>query len=99
MAALIKMILNMRMLQAKEGIANLERHVSNIRKFNVPVIVALNQFSTNTESEISLVGKCYELNVDVALSEVFEKRRRRHRAVKLVQLIDKQNHNFHICTS
>ena len=81
----------------KKGIANLERHVNNIRKFNVPVIVALNQFSTDTESEISFVKeKCYELNVDVALSEVFEKGGAGgiELAEKLVQLIDKTESQF-----
>ena len=57
-----------------EGISNLEKHIENIRKFGVPVLVALNRFGTDTEAEIKfVVDYCSNLGVDVALSEVFEK--------------------------
>jgi formate--tetrahydrofolate ligase len=57
-----------------EGISNLEKHIENIRKFGVPVLVALNRFGTDTEAEIKfVVDYCSNLGVDVAISEVFEK--------------------------
>lgn len=58
----------------REGISNLEKHIENIRKFGVPVLVALNRFGTDTEAEIKfVVDYCSNLGVDVAISEVFEK--------------------------
>jgi len=60
-------------LQALEiGLANMEKHIENVRKFGVPVVVALNHFPTDTEEEIALVLKrCHELGVLAALSRVF----------------------------
>jgi len=58
----------------KEGIANLEKHIENIRKFGVPVLVALNRFGTDTDAEIKyVIDHCSNLGVDVGISEVFEK--------------------------
>ena len=49
----------------EDGLANLERHVANIRRFNVPPIVAINKFSADTGAEVDLVlSKCAELGVD-----------------------------------
>lgn len=54
------------------GLANMEKHIENIRKFGVPVVVALNHFPTDTEEEIALVlQRCQELGVAAALSRVF----------------------------
>lgn len=54
------------------GLANLEKHIENVRKFGVPVVVALNHFPTDSEEEITLVLKrCQELGVPAALSKVF----------------------------
>ena len=62
-------------LQALEkGIANLEKHVENIRKFGLPVIVAINRFPADTEAELQLLEeKCRQLGVPVALTEVWAK--------------------------
>ncbi|HHU93356.1 MAG TPA: formate--tetrahydrofolate ligase [Halanaerobiaceae bacterium] len=58
----------------EKGLANLEKHVKNIRKFGLPVIVAINRFSADTEAELDLLEeKCQELGVPVALTEVWEK--------------------------
>ncbi len=58
----------------KEGFKNLKVHVENLRKFNLPVVIALNRFGTDTEKEIAYVMKeCERLGVRVAVSEVFEK--------------------------
>jgi len=49
-----------------------ELTVENVRKFGVPVIVALNEFPTDTEKELKLLyDKCNEMNVDVVLSKVW----------------------------
>ncbi len=57
----------------KDGICNLEKHVETIRKFNVPVVVAINKFITDSEEEISFIKQWgRENNVDVVLTEVWE---------------------------
>ncbi|NLJ90495.1 MAG: formate--tetrahydrofolate ligase [Clostridiales bacterium] len=57
----------------KSGIVNLEKHIENIKKFNVPLVVTLNKFSTDTEAELSYVEEfCKNLGCEFALSEVWE---------------------------
>lgn len=57
-----------------KGIVNLDAHIENIRKFGLPVVVAINAFPTDTKAELDLVeAKCKELGVNVALSEVWAK--------------------------
>ena len=58
----------------KKGIVNLEKHIENLQKYNVPVVVTLNSFVTDTEAETNFVRDfCIERNCDFALSEVWEK--------------------------
>ena len=58
----------------KKGIVNLEKHIENLQKYDVPVIVTLNSFITDTKEEISFVQQfCEDRNCDFALSEVWEK--------------------------
>lgn len=58
----------------KKGICNLEKHIENLQKYQVPVVVTLNAFITDSEEEISFVRSfCEERNCDFALSEVWEK--------------------------
>ena len=58
----------------KAGIVNLEKHIENLQKYQVPVIVTLNAFITDTEQEIAYVRKfCEDRNCEFALSEVWEK--------------------------
>jgi len=58
----------------KKGFSNLEKHIENLRKFGVPVIVAINHFDTDTNNEIDYVKtKCKALNVEAAFSQVFSK--------------------------
>ncbi|EGD51240.1 Formate--tetrahydrofolate ligase [Thermoanaerobacter ethanolicus JW 200] len=58
----------------RRGIENLEKQVENVRKFGVPVVVALNRFVFDTEREIEEVRKaCEEMGVDMAAAEVWEK--------------------------
>ena len=60
-------------LQAvKDGMANLERHIENVKKFGVPSVVAINAFPTDTEAEKQVVfDACQDLGVEVAMSDVF----------------------------
>ncbi|HHV93603.1 MAG TPA: formate--tetrahydrofolate ligase [Firmicutes bacterium] len=58
----------------KRGLANLERHVANLKKFGLPVVVAINRFPTDDEEELELIQeRCRELGVRAALSEVVAK--------------------------
>ncbi len=58
----------------KAGIVNLQAHVANMRKFGVPVVVAINRFPSDTEAELQVVDRCCrEMDVPYALSEVFTK--------------------------
>ena len=57
-----------------KGIVNLEKHIENLHKFGVPIVVTLNSFVTDTEAEIFYIRKfCEERNCEFALSEVWEK--------------------------
>ena len=57
-----------------KGIVNLEKHIENIQKYDVPVIVTLNSFVTDTEAENEFIRKfCEERGCEFALSEVWEK--------------------------
>ena len=56
------------------GIANLEKHIENIKKFNLPYVVAINRFNTDTDKEIeALLSWAKDNNHPVSLSEVFTK--------------------------
>lgn len=56
------------------GIVNLEKHISNLKQYGVPVVVTLNRFVTDTEAELDFIKHfCQERDCDFALSEVWEK--------------------------
>ena len=58
----------------KAGIVNLEKHIENLHKFGVPVVVTLNSFVTDTKAETDFVERfCKERGCEFALSEVWEK--------------------------
>lgn len=58
----------------KKGIVNLEKHIENVQKFGVPVVVTLNSFVTDTEAEYEFVKQfCEERGCEFALSEVWAK--------------------------
>ena len=58
----------------KKGIVNLEKHIENLQKFGVPVVVTLNSFITDTEEETAFVEKfCKDRDCEFALAEVWEK--------------------------
>lgn len=58
----------------KKGIVNLEKHIENLQKYGVPVVVTLNSFVTDTKAETDFVEKfCKDRGCEFALSEVWEK--------------------------
>ena len=58
----------------RSGIVNLEKHIENLHKYGVPIIVTLNSFVTDTEAEIAYVQKfCQDRDCEFAVSEVWEK--------------------------
>lgn len=57
-----------------KGIVNLEKHIENIQKYGVPVVVTLNSFVSDTDAENAFIEKfCHDHNCEFALSEVWEK--------------------------
>ncbi|MDE6904189.1 MAG: formate--tetrahydrofolate ligase [Lachnospiraceae bacterium] len=58
----------------KKGIVNLEKHIENLKKYQVPIVVTLNSFVTDTKAETDFVENfCRERGCDFALSQVWEK--------------------------
>ena len=58
----------------KKGIVNLEKHIENLQKYQVPIVVTLNSFVTDSEAETEFVRSfCEERGCEFALSEVWEK--------------------------
>lgn len=58
----------------KKGIVNLEKHIENLQKFGVPVVVTLNSFISDTEAEYAYIRKfCEDRGCEFALSEVWAK--------------------------
>ncbi|GKX68738.1 formate--tetrahydrofolate ligase [Inconstantimicrobium mannanitabidum] len=82
-----------------KGIANLEKQIENIKKFNVPVVVAINKFIADSEAELKYIEDfCKERNVKVSLSEVWEKGGEggRDLARKVLQTMEEEKSNFSV---
>lgn len=80
-----------------KGFANLEKHIENVGKFGVPVVVAINAFPTDTKAELDLVeAKCNAMGVEVALSEVWAKGGEGGKALaeKVLNTIETKESNF-----
>lgn len=83
----------------KLGFGNLEKHIENISKFGLSVVVALNVFETDTDKEIQYVKEqCKSLGAEFVLSEVFAKGGEggMELAKKVVEVIDKGKSNFKV---
>ncbi|MEW6857109.1 formate--tetrahydrofolate ligase [Streptococcus iniae] len=81
----------------KAGFANLKRHVENMRQYGVGVVVALNEFLTDTDAEIAALKElCKEINVPVELASVWENGAKGgvQLAEKVVSVIDSQTSHF-----
>ena len=58
----------------KKGIVNLQVHIENMKKYGVPVVVAINRFHTDTDAELNFIRSfCEELGAEVSMAEVFAK--------------------------
>ena len=65
---------NENLVALKKGSVNLKTHIENMKKFGVPVVVAINKFLTDTDEEVKYIQSlCDELGVKVSLAEVFAK--------------------------
>ena len=81
-----------------KGIVNLEKHIENIQKYDVPVIVTLNSFITDTEAENAYIRKfCEDRGCEFALSEVWEKGGEGgiELAEKVLETLEKKESHFH----
>jgi formate--tetrahydrofolate ligase len=82
----------------KKGLANLGKHIENMRIFGLPVVVALNKFITDSDTEIALVRDFVkESGARFALSEVWEKGGEggKELANEVIEAIQKDKNNFH----
>lgn len=82
----------------QKGIVNLEKHIENIQKYGVPVVVTLNKFSTDTANELSYVKQfCEERGCEFSLSEVWEKGGEGgiDLANKVIKTIETKESNYH----
>ncbi len=82
----------------KAGLENLEKHIENIAKYDLPSVVAINAFPTDTEAELALLNECCQkLGVDVAISKVWEKGADGgiELANKLLEVLDTKEAHYH----
>jgi len=83
----------------KKGIVNLEKHIENLQKYGVPVVVTLNSFVTDTKAETEFVRSfCEERGCEFALSEVWEKGGMGGIALaeKVLKSLEEKESNFHV---
>ncbi|RHS96260.1 formate--tetrahydrofolate ligase [Erysipelatoclostridium sp. AM42-17] len=82
----------------KAGLGNLEKHIENIAKFDIPSVVAINAFPTDTEAELQLLNECCQkLGVEVAISKVWEKGADGgiELAEKLLDILENEEAHYH----
>lgn len=83
----------------KKGIVNLEKHIENLQKYGVPVVVTLNSFATDTAAEVDFVRSfCESRNCEFALSQVWEKGGEGGIALaeKVLETLEKRESNFRV---
>ena len=83
----------------KKGICNLEKHIENLQKFGVPIVVTLNSFITDTEAEYEFIKNfCEERGCEFALSEVWAKGGEGGIALaeKVLQTLEEKESNFKV---
>ena len=81
----------------RKGIENLEKHIENIAKYNLPSVVAINAFPTDTEAELQLLNEiCKNKGVDVAISKVWAQGADGgiELAEKLLEILETKEANF-----
>ena len=82
-----------------KGICNLEKHIENLQKFGVPIVVTLNSFVTDTEAEYEYIRNfCEERGCEFALSEVWAKGGEGGIALaeKVLNTLENKESNFHV---
>ncbi|CDI50493.1 formate--tetrahydrofolate ligase [Clostridium tetani] len=80
-----------------KGFTNLQKHITNMKNFGLPVMVAVNRFITDSEAEIDLlIKKCKEIGVEVSLNEVWAKGGEGgiEMAEKLVKILETEKPNY-----
>ncbi len=83
----------------EKGIANLEKHIENLQKYGVPVVVTLNSFLTDTEKEIGFVRDfCEKRGCEFAISQVWEKGGEGGIALaeKVLETLEEKKSEFHV---
>ena len=83
----------------EKGIVNLEKHIENLQKYDVPVVVTLNSFITDTAAEIAFVKKfCEDRGCEFAISQVWEKGGEGgiELAQKVLETLEKRESHFHV---
>lgn len=83
----------------KKGIVNLEKHIENIQKYGVPVVVTLNSFVTDTEAENEFIRSfCEERDCEFALAKVWEKGGEGgiELGEKVLDTLENKESNFHV---
>ena len=82
-----------------KGICNLEKHIENLQKYDVPIVVTLNSFTTDTEAEYEYIRNfCEERGCEFALSEVWAKGGEGGIALaeKVVKTLEEKESHFHV---
>lgn len=82
-----------------KGIVNLEKQIENVKKYGVPVVVAINKFISDSDEEVGFVqGFCESLGVEVSLTEVWEKGALggQDLANKVLKTIETEKNNFKV---
>ena len=73
----------------QDGLANMDKHIENIKKFGLPPVVAINKFATDTDEEIDVVlNRCKELGVSAAVADVWG--RGGEGTIELAEIITKE---------
>lgn len=83
----------------KRGFVNLEKHIENLHKYKVPVIVALNSFLTDTDLEVNYIkNKCNDMGAEFSISEVWGKGGDGgiELAKKLIDTLENKKSNFKV---
>lgn len=83
----------------KKGFCNLQKHIENLHKFGVPVVVTLNNFVSDTEDEVNYIKtQCENMGADFAIAKVWEKGGEGgiDLAKKVIEVLDTKESNFHV---
>ncbi|MDO4300824.1 MAG: formate--tetrahydrofolate ligase [Clostridia bacterium] len=83
----------------KKGFCNLQKHIENLHKFGVPVVVTLNNFVSDTEEEVNYIKtQCEAMGADFAIAKVWEKGGEGgiDLANKVLEVLETKESNFHV---